>query len=163
MLTGHAEIVRSVALLYATLARAMEPQPLWNGSLPVCLVEYHQGLSRRLRLVLTWQSYLTKGEKELLDHQRPVHGRIHSSGLLFGYAADRCTEPDWYVLPDGHLPDAWKLIHAARKGGDRFCVGREARYMPSGKLMTLPTKPRTIALSPSTRSTFMTRGDGQLS
>ena len=80
--------------------------PLWNGSLPVCLVEYHQGLSRRLRLVLTWQSYLTKGEKELLDHQHPVHGRIHSSGLLFGYAADRCTEPDWYVLPDGHLADA---------------------------------------------------------
>ena len=65
---------------------------------------------------------------QLRDHQRPVHGRIHSSGLLFGYAADRCTEPDWYVLPDGHLPDAWKLIHAARKGGDRFCVGREARY-----------------------------------
>ena len=112
----------------ADFLAAMEPQPLWNGSLPVCLVEYHQGLSRRLRLVLTWQSYLTKGEKELLDHQRPVHGRIHSSGLLFGYAADRCTEPDWYVLPDGHLADAWKLIHAARKGGDRFCVGREARY-----------------------------------
>jgi len=112
----------------ADFLAAMEPQPLWNGSLPVCLVEYHQGLSRRLRLVLTWQSYLTKGEKELLDHQHPVHGRIHSSGLLFGYAADRCTEPDWYVLPDGHLPDAWKLIHAARKGGDRFCVGREARY-----------------------------------
>ena len=108
--------------------RIMEPQPLWNGSLPVCLVEYHQGLSRRLRLVLTWQSYLTKGERELLDHQHPVHGRIHNSGLLFGYAADRCTDPDWYVLPDGHLPDAWKLIHAARKGGDRFCVGRGARY-----------------------------------
>ena len=112
----------------ADFLAAMEPQPLWNGSLPVCLVEYHQGLSRRLRLVLTWQSYLTKGEKELLDHQHPVHGRIHSSGLLFGYAADRCTEPDWYVLPDGHLADAWKLIHAARKGGDCFCVGREARY-----------------------------------
>ena len=112
----------------ADFLAAMQPQPLWNGSLPVCLVEYHQGLSRRLRLVLTWQSYLTKGEKELLDHQHPVHGRIRNSGLLFGYAADRCTEPDWYVLPDGHLPDAWKLLHAARKGGDRFCVGKGARY-----------------------------------
>ena len=68
----------------ADFLAAMEPQPLWNGSLPVCLVEYHQGLSRRLRLVLTWQSYLTKGERELLDYQHPVHGRIHNSGLLFG-------------------------------------------------------------------------------
>ena len=107
---------------------AMEPQPLWNASLPVCLVEYHQGRSRRLRLVLAWQSYLTRGEKELLDDQHPVHGKIHDSGLLFGYAADRCTEPDWYVLPDGHLPDAWKLLHAAPRGGNRFCVGCGTRY-----------------------------------
>jgi len=92
---------------------AMEPQPLWNASLPVSLVEYHQGRSRRLRLVLTWQSYLTRGEKELLDDQRPVHGKIHDSGLLFGYAADPCTEPDWCVLPDGHLPDAQKLLTSA--------------------------------------------------
>ena len=27
----------------ADFLAAMEPQPLWNGSLPVCLVEYHQG------------------------------------------------------------------------------------------------------------------------
>ena len=73
-------------------------------------------------------AYLTRGEKELLDDQHPVHGKIHDSGLLFGYAADRCTEPDWYVLPDGHLPDAWKLLHAAPRGGDRFCVGCGARY-----------------------------------
>ena len=37
----------------AAFHAAMEPQPLWTGSLPVCLVEYHQGHSRRLRLVLT--------------------------------------------------------------------------------------------------------------
>ena len=36
----------------AAFHAAMEPQPLWTGSLPVCLVEYHQGHSRRLRLVL---------------------------------------------------------------------------------------------------------------
>ena len=54
--------------------------------------------------------------------------RIHHSGLLFGYAADRSTEPDWYVLPDGRQPKAWKLLHAARKGGDRFCVGSGPRY-----------------------------------
>ena len=57
-----------------------------------------------------------------------MHGKIHNSGLLFGYAADRCTKPDWYVLPDGHQPNAWKLLHAARKGGDRFCVGSGPRY-----------------------------------
>ena len=107
---------------------AVEPQPLWTGSLPVCLVEYHQGFSRRLRLILTLQTHLTKGERALLDEQHPVHGKIHHSGLLFGYAADRSTEPDWYVLPDGHQPKAWKLLHAARNGGDRFCVGSGPRY-----------------------------------
>ena len=106
----------------------MEPQPLWTGLLPVCLVEYHQGLSRRFRLILTSQTHLTKGERALLDEQHPVHGKIHHSGLLFGYAADRSTEPDWYVLPDGRQPKAWKLLHAARKGGDRFCVGSGPRY-----------------------------------
>ena len=114
----------------AAFLAAMEPQPLWTGSLPVCLVEYHQGHSRRLRLVLTSQSLLTKGEKSLLDEQRPVHSRVHSSGLLFGYAADRCTDPDWLVLPDGSQPNAWRLLHAARKGGDRFCVGSCRRYAP---------------------------------
>ena len=114
----------------ADFLAAVEPQPLWTGSLPVCLAEYHQHLSRRLRLVLTSQTHLTKGELSLLDEQRPVHGKIHNSGLLFGYAADRCTEPDWYVLPDGRQPNAWKLLHAARKGGDRFCVGSGPRYAP---------------------------------
>ena len=76
--------------------------------------------------MLTSQSLLIKGEKSLLDEQRSVH----SSGLLFGYAADRCTEPDWLVLPDGSQPNAWRLLHAARKGGDRFCVGSYSRYTP---------------------------------
>ena len=115
--------------------------------------------SRRLRLVLTQQSHLTKGEKSLLDDQRPVHGKIHLSGLLFGYAADGCTEPDWFVLPDGRAPNAWKLIHAARRGGDRFSVGSGVRYALD-KLATLPIKPRNIALNPSTKSTSMMRGGG---
>ena len=114
----------------AAFLAATEPQPLWTGSLPVCLVEYHQGHSRRLRLVLTSQSLLTNGEKSLLDAQHPVHGKVHNSGQLFGYAADRCTEPDWLVLPDGRQPNAWKLLHAARKGGNRFCVGSGLRYAP---------------------------------
>ena len=86
----------------------MEPQRLWIGSLRFCLVE-HQGLSRRLRLVLTSQTHLVKGEQSLLS----------STQCMGGYT-DRCTEPDWYVLPDGHQPNAWKLLHAACKGGDRF-------------------------------------------
>ena len=57
-----------------------------------------------------------------------MHGHIHNSGLLFGCAADKCTDPDWHVLPDGHQPNAWKLLRAARKGGDRFCVGSGLRY-----------------------------------
>ena len=100
----------------AAFHAAMEPQPLWTGSLPVCLVEYHQGHSRRLRLVLTSQTVLTKGEQSLLNEQHPVHGHIHNSGLLFGYAADKCTDPDWYVLPDGHQPNAWKLLHGSPQG-----------------------------------------------
>ena len=53
----------------------------------MCLVEYHQGHFRRLRLVLTSQSLLTNGEKWLLDAQHPAHGKVHNSGLLFGNAA----------------------------------------------------------------------------
>ena len=110
----------------AAFLDAMEPQPLWIGPIPVCLVEYHQAQSRRLRLALTSQDLLTKGEKLLLDEQHPVH----SSGLVFGYAADRCTEPDWLVFPDGSQKNAWRLLHATSKGGDRFCVGSSSRYTP---------------------------------
>ena len=49
---------------------------------------------------------------------------------MFGYAADRCTEPDWLVLPDGSQTNAWRLLHATSKGGDRFCVGSFSRYTP---------------------------------
>ena len=104
---------RMVSESTAAFLAAMEPQPLWIGPLPVCLVEYHQAQSRRLRLLLTSQNLLTKGEKLLLDKQHPVH----SSGLMFGYAADRCTEPDWLVLPDGSQTNAW-------------CVGSYSRYTP---------------------------------
>ena len=31
-------------------------------------------------------------------------------------------------LTDGRVPNAWKLIHAARRGGDRFSVGSGVRY-----------------------------------
>ena len=112
----------------ATFLTAMEPQQLWTGPLPVCLVEYHQGCSRRLRLVLASQSLLTDGEMALLDGQHPVHWKVHKSGLLFPYAADRRTDPDWFVIPDGQQPDAWRLLHAAHKGGGRFCVGAGLRY-----------------------------------
>ena len=37
---------------------AMEPHPLWNSALPVCLVEHHLGHARRLRLVLASQTLL---------------------------------------------------------------------------------------------------------
>ena len=76
---------------------AMEPHPMWNGSLPVCLVEHRKGNSRRLRLVLTWQTLLYPGEKLLLTQD----ARVHGSGLLFGYAADGKVDPDWLVVPDG--------------------------------------------------------------
>lgn len=112
----------------ATFLAAMEPPQLWTGSLPVCLVEYHQGRSRRLRLVLASQSLLTDGELSLLDGQHPVHWKVHNSGLIFAYAADRRTDPDWFVVPDGQQPEAWRLLHAAHKGGGRFCVGAGLLY-----------------------------------
>ena len=76
--------------------------------------------------MLTSQNLLTKGEKLLLDRQHPVH----CSGLMFGYAADHCTEPDWIVFPDGGQTNAWRLLRATSKGGDRFCVGSSSRYTP---------------------------------
>ena len=65
----------------------------------MCLVKYHQGLSRR----------------QAGPH---VANSSHQGG----------TEPDWYVPPDGHQSNAWKLLHAARKGSNRFCVGSGPRY-----------------------------------
>ena len=46
---GSKGVVASAAAFLA----AMEPHDLWNGPLPVCLVEHHKGRSRRLRLVLS--------------------------------------------------------------------------------------------------------------
>ena len=40
------------------------------------------------------------------------------------------TRSDWLVLPDGSQTNAWRLLHATSKGGDRFCVGSYSRYTP---------------------------------
>ena len=99
--TGMAQVL-SALLHGACTADTNDKQTskayLWSGLLPICLVEYHHGRSRRLRLVLTQQSHLTKGEKSLLDEQHPMHSKIHLSGLLFGYAPEGCTEPDLFCL-----------------------------------------------------------------
>ena len=114
---GNNGVIASTAAFLA----AMEPHDLWNGPLPVCLVEYRKGSSRRLRLVLTSQNFLNSGEKLL----------VRGSGLLFGYAADRRADPDWLVVPDGSQPHAWRLLHAVSKGGGtRFSVGNSSRYLP---------------------------------
>ena len=112
----------------ATFAKVMEPQPLWKGLLPVCLVEYHQGQSRRLRLIVVPKTVLKGGELAFLDYNHSVYWKLHSSGLLFAYAADRQTEPAWIVLPDVQQPHAWRLLHADSKGGTRFSVGEGLRY-----------------------------------
>ena len=94
----------------------------------MCLVEHYCGEVRRLRLVLTSQSRLSKGEqKQLLSRTHPLHG----SGLLFGYAADALANPDWLVVPDSSHPQAWRLLHTVSNiGGSRFTVGSTVRYPP---------------------------------
>ena len=133
----------------AAFHAAMEPQPLWTGSLPVCLVEYHQGHSRRLRLVQRRKLSLQKGNVRfsISSTQCRSHARQWPAVWL---CCDRYTDPDWCVLPDGHQPNAWKLLHAARKGGDRFCVGSGPRYAP--RQADLQTKPKSISSSHSIRS-----------
>ena len=81
----------------AAFLKATEPHPLWEGPAPLCLAEHYNGKVRRLRLVLTAQSCLSQGEQnQLLSQTHPLHG----SGLLFGYAADGLSNPDWLVVPD---------------------------------------------------------------
>ena len=79
-----------------------------------------------------------KGELSLLDEQHPVHGKIHNSGLLFGFAADRCTEPDWCVLPDGasQMPGNC-CMRPAR--GVTASVWAVVHAVPLGRLAMLPT------------------------
>ena len=102
---------KGVVASTADFLPAMQPHELWNGPLPVCLVELHKGRPRRLRLVLTSQD--------------------RGSGLLFGYAADRCADPDWLVVPDGSQSHAWRLLHAVSQGrGTRFSVGNSSRSSP---------------------------------
>ena len=93
----------------------------------------------------------------ILSHQRrkgttgrsaPSPRKKHDSGLLFGHAEDRCTEPDWYVLPDGHLPDAWKLLHAAA-----VSASDAVPDTPLGKRVMLPIRPKS-ALNHSIRSIY---------
>ena len=118
---------KSVQASTTAFLDAMEPHPMWDGPIPVCLVEYYNHESRRLRLVLTSQGLLSKGEKLLMSSNHPVH----RSGLLFGYAADGCSDPDWLVVPDGSHPHSWRLLHAVSKGGGtRFTVGSTVRYPP---------------------------------
>ena len=83
---------------------------------------------RRLRLVLTKQGCLSQGKQnQFLNHTHPLHG----SGLLFGYAADGCANPDWLIVTDTSHPGAWLLLHAVSKaGGSRFTVGSTVRYPP---------------------------------
>ena len=120
LLDVHAE---TAAFLHAT-----EPHPLCEGPVPLCLVEHYAGQVRRLRLVLTKQSCLSQGEQnQFLTRAHPLQG----SGLLFGYAADGCTNPDWLIVSDTSHSRAWRLLHAvSNAGGSRFTVGSAVRYPP---------------------------------
>ena len=112
----------------AAFLNATEPHPLWEGPAPLCLVEHYAGQVRRLRLVLTKQSCLSQGEQnQFLTHAHPLQG----SGLLFGYAADGCANPDWLIVSDTSYSGTWRLLHAvSNAGGSRFTVGSAVRYPP---------------------------------
>ena len=99
-----------------------------------CLVEC-QGHFRRLRLVLTSQSLLTKGEKSLLDEQHPIHSKVHSSGRLAMQRTDVQIQIGWSFRM-GSQPNAW--LQPA-KGVTGFVLA-VAAVTPQGKLMMLPTK-----------------------
>ena len=143
----------------ADFLAAVEPQPLWTGSLPVCLVEYHQGLSRRLRLVLTSQTHLTKGELSLLDEQHPAHGKYMTVAC---YLAMQLTDAQSQIgmscrMGTSQMPGNC-CMRPAR--GVTASVWAVVHAMPLGRLAMLPTKPRIINLSRSTRSISMMRGGG---
>ena len=62
---------KNVQALTTAFLDAMEPHPMWDGPIPVCLVEHCKGESRRLRLILTSQGLLSKGEKTAHEQQQP--------------------------------------------------------------------------------------------
>lgn len=138
-----------VSAATATFLTAMEPQQLWTGSLPVCLVEYHQGRSRRRRLVLASQALLTEGEQSLLN--------VHNSGLIFAYAADRRTEPEWFVVPDGQQPMPGVSFMLPTRAGIAFVL-ELVHATRKGEHKMLQTRPKTSSLNHSTKSIIMTPG-----
>ena len=136
----------------AAFLAAMEPHPMWNGPLPVCLVEHHRGNPGRLRLVLTSQTLLYPGERLLLS-QDP---RVHGSGLHFGCAADGTADPDWLVVPDGVEPHAWRLLDAASKG--RHLALATPVAICQAKLKMWPTRQENTISKPCTRFISMMHG-----
>ena len=94
---GNFEVgTQGVQAATATFLDAMEPHSLWDGPTPTCLVEHYCGEARRLRLVLTSQSRLSKGElKLLMSSTHPIHG----SGLLFRICSRWAREPGLASCP----------------------------------------------------------------
>ena len=62
-----------------------------------------------------------------------------------------------YQMDTCQMPGSCSMQHGK---GATVSVWAAGHDIPSGKLATLPTKPRNIALNPSTKSIFMMRGDG---
>ena len=74
----------------AAFQQALLPHALWDGPLPVCPAEHHEGKARRLRLVLATLSHLTKAEQSSLQDGPHLPGGAAAHELVFGYALDAC-------------------------------------------------------------------------
>ena len=85
---GSLDLATQVAQATMVFQQALLPHPMWLGSPPVCLAEYHQGKVRRLRLVLAALTHLTKAEITGLREGLQLPGGTFSHDLVYGYAVD---------------------------------------------------------------------------
>ena len=104
---------------------------MWLGPLPVCLAEHHHGKVRRLRLVLTALTHLTKAEIASLREGPHLPGGTVLHDLVYGYAVDASLEPEWLVITDGQQPGRWRLLHNTSGPGQRCSVGSSLRCQPT--------------------------------
>lgn len=119
-----------VAHATATFRQILSPPELWTGILPVCLAEHHEGKVRRLRLVLATLSHLTKAERSNLPDGLCLPGGTAEHGLVYGYALDASSRPEWLVIQDGQQTGQWRLLHNHTGQGQRCSVGYAQRYQP---------------------------------
>ena len=141
---GHLDVqAETAAFLNAT-----EPHPLWEGPAPLCLVEHYAGQVRRLRLVLTKQNCLSRGEQNQFSKAAGFCLAMQQMAVPIRIGSLSPT-PVTLELGACFMRSAMLAVRASRSVA--LSATRLVEVMP-------PTRRGYTNLKPCTKSTFMMHG-----